>query len=79
MDTILSFRAVSRDFYTRGRVVHAVGETLALLRGLSSAQWERGGIHPARGRLPMTAWVASLAAHDDNHLDQLLRALAGRP
>jgi hypothetical protein len=55
------------------------GETLALLRGLSSAQWERGGIHPARGRLPMTAWVASLAAHDDNHLDQLLRALAGRP
>ena len=53
-------------------------ETLALLRGLSSAQWERGGIHPARGRLPMTAWVASLAAHDDNHLGQLLRSLAGR-
>ncbi len=26
MDTILSFCAVSRDFYTRGRVVHAVAE-----------------------------------------------------
>ena len=26
MDTILSLRAVARDFYTRGRVVHAVAE-----------------------------------------------------
>ena len=55
------------------------GEVLALLRGLSSDQWQRAGIHPARGRLPMPAWIASLAAHDDNHLAQLLRALAGRP
>ena len=26
MDRALSFRGVSRDFYTRGRVVHAVAE-----------------------------------------------------
>lgn len=54
-------------------------EVLALLGGLAPEQWPRGGIHPARGRLPLTAWVASLAGHDDNHLAQLVRALAGQP
>jgi hypothetical protein len=29
-----------------------------------------------RGRLVMGDWVASLVAHDDNHLAQLARALA---
>lgn len=53
-------------------------EVLALLRGLTPDQWPRGGIHPARGRLPMGDWVASLAGHDDNHLDQLRRAADGR-
>ena len=54
-------------------------ETLALLNSLSAEQWLRGGIHSQRGRLALGDWVASLAAHDDNHLDQLRRALAGRP
>ena len=30
-----------------------------------------GALHPD--------WTASLAGHDDNHLDQLARALDGRP
>ena len=55
------------------------GEVLATLNGLSDAEWQRGGIHPARGRLTLAQWVASLAGHDDNHLAQLERALAGRP
>src|SRR5262245_40711715 len=54
-------------------------EVLTLLRSLSSAQWERGGIHLSLGRLTLADWVASLAGHDDNHLDQLRRALDGRP
>jgi hypothetical protein len=54
-------------------------EVVALLTGLSPAQWQRGGIHPARGRLALGDWVASLAAHDDNHLGQLRRAIEGRP
>ena len=54
-------------------------ETIALLDSLTDAQWRRGGIHPQRGRLNMGAWVASLAGHDDNHLEQLKRALDGRP
>jgi hypothetical protein len=54
-------------------------ETLALLNSLTDAQWLRGGIHPQRGRLNLGDWVASLASHDDNHLDQLKRALDGRP
>jgi hypothetical protein len=53
-------------------------EVLALLRSLSPAEWERGGIHLSQGRLTLGDWVARLAAHDDNHLDQLRRALEGR-
>ena len=54
-------------------------ETLALLHSLSNEKWLRGGIHSLRGCLTLGDWVASLAAHDDNHVDQLLRALDGRP
>lgn len=50
-------------------------ETIALLDGLTAAQWRRGGIHQARGRLALDEWVASLAGHDDNHLDQIKRTL----
>ena len=54
-------------------------EVLTLLRSLSLAEWQRGGIHLSRGRLTLDEWVASVAAHDDNHLAQLHRALEGRP
>lgn len=50
-------------------------ETIALLDGLTAAQWRRGGIHQARGRMEMGEWVAGLAGHDDNHLEQIKRAL----
>ena len=54
-------------------------EVVTLLRGLSDGEWQRAGIHLGRGRQALTHWVASLAAHDDNHLAQLDRALEGRP
>jgi len=54
-------------------------EVLMLLESLSPAEWQRGGIHLGRGRLTLAEWVARLAAHDDNHVDQLGRALQGRP
>ena len=54
-------------------------EVVALLESLSPAEWERGGVHLSRGRLALTDWGRSLADHDDNHLDQLRRALHGRP
>ena len=54
------------------------GDTVALLRGLSAAEWERVGIHPSRGRLTLGDWVTSLTGHDDNHVAQLARALEGR-
>ena len=53
-------------------------ETVALLAGRSAADWQRVGIHPGRGRLTLADWAGSLAAHDDNHLDQPRRALEGR-
>jgi len=54
-------------------------ETLAFLRALGSEDWERAGRHPIRGRLTVRHIVHGMARHDDLHLDQLTRALDGRP
>ena len=54
------------------------GESLERLVTLSPGDWQRGGEHPAGGRLSIDMLVARLAAHDDNHLDQLARALEGK-
>jgi hypothetical protein len=53
-------------------------ETLAFLKGLRPEQWQRAGVHPARGRLAIEDFVTLMAWHDDNHLDQLKRALEGK-
>jgi hypothetical protein len=53
-------------------------ETLRLLGTLTSAQWDKGGIHPVRGRITIDGFLTLMAWHDDNHLDQLARALDGR-
>jgi hypothetical protein len=53
-------------------------ETLAFLKGLAPAQWKRAGLHPVRGRFSMEDFLTLIAWHDDNHLDQLTRALEGK-
>jgi uncharacterized damage-inducible protein DinB len=53
-------------------------ETLAFLRTLAPADWERAGTHAVRGRVTIDAFVTLMAWHDDNHLDQLRRALEGK-
>jgi len=50
-------------------------ETLAHLRALSPEQWQRGGLHPRRGRMTASDFVTEMAWHDDNHLHQLRCAL----
>jgi hypothetical protein len=55
-------------------------ETLAMFGGMSEADWQRGGVHlDGRGRRTVDEFLTVIAWHDDNHLDQLRRALAGRP
>jgi uncharacterized damage-inducible protein DinB len=54
-------------------------ETLLFLRGLRPEHLDRGGVHPTRGRMTVKDFVGLMAWHDDNHLDQLKRALAGKP
>jgi hypothetical protein len=54
-------------------------ESLALLHALQPPQWERGGMHATRGRMTVTDFVGLMAWHDDNHLEQLTRALQGKP
>ena len=53
-------------------------ETLAFFRGLKGDQWKRAGIHAVRGRMALDDFLSLIAWHDDNHLDQLKRALDGR-
>ena len=71
--------------YLRNDAVEAIGafrrrreENLELLRKLSPAQWDKGGLHPARGRMTIDAFLTLMAWHDDNHLDQLQRSLEGK-
>jgi len=54
-------------------------ETLRFLHGLRPEHWDRGGVHSTRGRMTVRDFVGLIAWHDDNHLDQLKRALAGQP
>jgi len=54
-------------------------ESLAFLRHLRPADWDRVGVHPTRGRLTMRDFAGLIVQHDDNHLDQLRRALDGKP
>ena len=51
---------------------------LSLLQGLTPEQLERGGMHQTRGRMTIKDFVGVMASHDDNHLDQLKRALDGK-
>ena len=53
-------------------------ENVAALKKLTAEQWKRAGIHPARGRMSADDFLTLMAWHDDNHLDQLKRALDGR-
>jgi len=53
-------------------------ESLALLRTLTPEQWKRAGIHATRGPITIGDFVTLMAWHDDNHLDQLKRALEGK-
>ena len=53
-------------------------ETLAFLGRLTPEQWRRGSRHVTLGRVTYGDWIALMAAHDDNHLGQLKRALEGR-
>jgi hypothetical protein len=60
--------------FTRGRAM-----TLAFLRDLSDEQWERAGVQmDSRGRRTLDDFLAVMAWHDPNHLDQLCRALEDR-
>jgi len=55
-------------------------ETLAFLAARAPGDLARAGMHSdSRGRRTLDEFVTVMVAHDDNHLDQLRRALAGRP
>jgi len=53
-------------------------EALELFRKLSPAELQRTCNHVVLGRITIDFIVGLLAWHDDNHLDQLKRALEGK-
>lgn len=53
-------------------------ETLEMLRKLPADLLKRAGVHATRGRMTIDDLITLMAWHDDNHLDQLRRALDGR-
>ncbi len=53
-------------------------ESLIFLRRLTPVQWRPGSVHLIDGRMTFDDWIALIAHHDDEHLDQLKRALEGR-
>ena len=54
-------------------------ESLTLFRGLAADDWARAGVQEhGRGRRTVEDLLTAMAWHDDNHLDQLRRALDGK-
>ena len=53
-------------------------ETLDTFGKLTLAEWQKGGMHPVHGRITIDDFLSLMAWHDDNHIDQLTRALQGR-
>jgi uncharacterized damage-inducible protein DinB len=71
--------------YLRNDAVEAISafrrrreENVEFLKKLTPPQWDKGGIHPVRGRMSIDTFLTLMAWHDDNHLDQLQRALEGK-
>ena len=52
------------------------GVNCDILSRLAAADWERVGLHPARGEETLAKSMAMLARHDRDHLEQM-RAAAG--
>jgi hypothetical protein len=48
-----------------------------LLASLSAEQWRRTAVHPARGEVDVTGWVAIAAEHLKTHVLQARRAVVG--
>ena len=53
-------------------------ESLEFLKKLAPEAWQRAGVHATRGKFTLEDFVTLMTWHDDNHLDQLKRALEGQ-
>jgi DinB family protein len=51
---------------------------LRMLNKLSSAEWERYGVHAERGKISVRDLARHMAGHDRNHIDQIRAILGAR-
>ena len=75
-EVVCHLRDAEELFMVRFETIMASDEPA--LTALDPEQWKRGGVHPVRGRFTLDDFATLMAWHDDNHLDQLKRALAGK-
>jgi succinate dehydrogenase flavin-adding protein (antitoxin of CptAB toxin-antitoxin module) len=61
-----------------GRYVELRERTVARLRGLTAAEWQRAGRHPEWGRITVREQAGYFARHEASHLAQLVAATEGR-
>ena len=65
----------TRQSLARWRAVREA--TIRLLESLAPAEWDRTGMHQARGVMSVAHVARLLVDHDATHLDQIRAALAG--
>ncbi|GIK57177.1 MAG: hypothetical protein HND44_15880 [Chloroflexi bacterium] len=54
------------------------GRWATVFAGLSEADWQRVGVHPADGEITVEDLLRNYVAHGQAHLDQIRRVLAAR-
>ncbi len=60
-------------------LAHCRLEFLHLLEGLSTAQWQRTGVHPEQGQGTMLDVAINVGLHDVDHIEQLIRCVTSVP
>jgi hypothetical protein len=75
-EIVCHLRDVEELFRIRFHTILALDDPKILTLSADPEDLEAWGIG---GRLTLADWVATLASHDDNHVDQLRRALDGCP
>jgi hypothetical protein len=46
-------------------------ETVAYLKTLDKADWDKASVHPERGSITVREWASALVGHDMYHIEQL--------
>jgi hypothetical protein len=75
---MVSLEEVAKQSGEQRLRLERAADRFAAVRARRPADWQRGGGFGSLGRFTVDYLLAVIAWHDDDHLDQLRRALEGR-